>query len=261
MSLVSWAVPIAAQWMPKLSSRVLASSGYTRDVDAFGDGAFEVWNEATAERQDRAWRPLVAEALERGRPRADIEALRSALHACGDTLESVLEVGCGGGYLSELVDAWYPDSRYVGIDISEAMIANARRHFPGRDFRTASAYDLPFDDDEMELVLDGVALIHMPDWKRALAEYARVAKGRIVLHGLTLTDEAATTRFGKYAYGQPTLEFVFGRTEFEQTCEQLGLVRELSLPGLEYDLRRYIGIPSVSESWVLHVEAPARDAS
>jgi ubiquinone/menaquinone biosynthesis C-methylase UbiE len=50
---------------------------------------------------------------------------------------SVLEIGCGSG---ELLRALEP-SRGVGIDISEAMIAVARRRYPGCEFHVGNAED------------------------------------------------------------------------------------------------------------------------
>jgi hypothetical protein len=72
-----------------------------------------------------------------------------------------------------------------------------------------------------------------------------------VLHGVTVTEAAPTTRFAKYAYGQPSLEYVFSRSELLDACSKLGLRLEKIAPGLEYDLEKFIGIPSVEETWVL----------
>jgi hypothetical protein len=93
----------------------------------------------------------------------------------------------------------------------------------------------------------------MLEWKRALAEYARVARRYVVLHGLTLTEASPTTTFAKYAYGQPSIELVFNRTELLGECAAVGLSLEQAHPGLDYDLAEYIGVTSVSESWVLAV--------
>jgi SAM-dependent methyltransferase len=70
-----------------------------------------------ADRQDQFGRPLGAIALDRLRP------------APG---ERVLDVGCGcGGTTAELAAAVGPTGAAVGLDLSEAMVAAARRRFPG----------------------------------------------------------------------------------------------------------------------------------
>ena len=253
MSLKSTVLAFASQAMPRLSSRVLASSGYTLDLGKFGglDG-FSVWTTDTAERQDRAWQPIV-EAAKAGDPREDVAALYDALNALGAGTEKVLEVGCGGGYNSEIIMSRFPLVDYHGVDIAESMVALGRAHYPARSFALASAYDLPYADDSFEIVIDGVALLHMLEWQRALGEYARVAKKHVVLHGLTLTDDSPTTIFAKYAYGQPTVELVFNRSEVLAACDSAGLQFVSAHEGLEYDLDEYIGIRSVSETWVMSV--------
>lgn len=251
MSLVSKGVAFVSQRFPKLSSRVLASSGYTLDPGRFGDDAHRPWDDRTAERMDRAWKPIVAAAKD-GRPREDVAALWTALDDIPLTGGTLLEVGCGGGYNSELVLERRPAMRYTGLDLSESMVALARSNYPGRSFVVGSAYELPYPGDGFDIVMDGVALLHMHEWPRAIGEYARVASQWVILHGLTLT-ERPTTEFGKYAYGQPSIELVQNRGDVERTCADAGLTIVARHENLEYDLGPYLGIPSTSETWVLRV--------
>jgi SAM-dependent methyltransferase len=252
---MSWRSSLLAavsQAAPRLSSRVLASSGYTLDIARFGPPeVFSEWTRETALRQDKAWQAIVAEAKE-GKPRHDVEALYTALApVLRDGETSVLEVGCGGGYYSEIIAHRFPEVRYEGLDLSPSMIELAQDHYPQRRFVIGSAYDLPFDDGSFDIVLDGVALIHMPDWKLAIAQYRRVAARHVILHGVTVTEESPTTQFAKYAYGQPSLELVFNRAELLAVCEANGLTQSRVIPGLEYDLEKFIGIRSAEETWVL----------
>jgi SAM-dependent methyltransferase len=249
MTLMSRLLAFASQAFPRMSSRVLASAGYTFDLDRFGPDAFRIWDESTARRQDRAWKPLVAQALA-GHPRQDIVALYEALESTGVAEGTILEVGCGGGYNSELISWGIPGLRYTGVDLSGSMVEVSREKYPQRDFRVASALGLPFGDNSFDIVLDGVALLHIPDWRAALAEYARVASRYVVLHGLTLSDNPTVT-FAKYAYGQPSRELIFNRTELLAECEAVALRLQASHPADDYDLERYLGIPTVSETWVL----------
>jgi SAM-dependent methyltransferase len=250
LSVTSTVLAIASQRLPRFSSRFLASSGYTLEPSKLGDAdAFTVWKKDTADRQERAWQPIV-DAAKAGRPREDVTALFDAI-ASIPTPATLLEVGCGGGYNSELIRSRFPEVRYSGVDISKSMVDIASAHYPDRSFTVGSAYELEFGDSSFDVVLDGVALLHMSEWRTALAEYARVARGHVILHGLTLTDSAPTTEFAKYAYGQPALEFVFNRTELMEACVRVGLALVEQTGGLDYDLKRYIGISSVSETWVL----------
>ncbi len=253
MSLRSSLVAFASQRVPWLSRHVLASAGYTLDVERMtGSQDLGVWSDHTAQRQERAWRPLVQQALA-GEPRDDIRALFDLLVPVLEAGSTVLEVGAGGGHISEVLVARFPGIDYTGIDISPASVAIATDRYPGRSFVVGSSYDLPFGDDEFDIVIDGVALLHMDRWPAALEQYARVARRYVILHGLTITTSHPTTRFAKYAYGQPTTELVFARAELLAECERLGLVLEAETEGLDYDLDEYLGIPSSSPSWLLRV--------
>ena len=52
---------------------------------------------------------------------------------------------------------------------------------------------------------------------------------------------------------EPSLEYVFSRSDLLEACTDLGLTLEKVVEGLDYDLEKFIGIPSVEETWVLKV--------
>jgi SAM-dependent methyltransferase len=249
MSWKSSLLAIASQTAPALSSRVLDSAGYTLDTSRFD---FDVWSKATAERQDRAWNRIVAEA-KAGRPRRDVEALYEALDPIVKDTTSLLEVGCGGGYYSEIIAHRFPALAYRGLDLSPASIALAQEHYPKTEFVVGSAYELPYGDSSIDIVMDGVALVHMPEWEKALAEYARVARTHVVIHGVTVSDSSPTTQFAKYAYGQPSLELAYARSDLLDVTRRLGLGEPRVIAGLEYDLEKTLGIKTGEETWVLTV--------
>lgn len=243
----------ASQRFPRLSSRVLDSAGYTLNPSDFGPPeVFSVWTASTARRQDRPWQAIVAD-VKAGNPRRDVEALYQALASVETAGATLLESGCGGGYYSEIIAHRFPELGYTGLDISAPSIELARKHYPQREFVVGSAYELPFGDRSIDIVMDGVALLQMPEWRRAIPEYGRVARRNVILHGVTVTDSHPSTLFAKYAYGQPSLESVINRDELLALCEQNGLRDPQIIPGLDYDLESFIGIRSVEETWVLPV--------
>lgn len=104
--------------------------------------------------------------------------------------ETVLEVGCGTGQLSQRARARAgPAGRVYGIDPSAEMIAVARRKAARAqveiDFRVASIEALPFSDASIDVVLSSLMMHHLPgDLKsRGLAEVRRILKpgGRLLI--------------------------------------------------------------------------------
>jgi SAM-dependent methyltransferase len=62
----------------------------------------------------------------------------------------------------------------IGIDPTEALIAEARRRHPAGDYRVAGAEALPLPDSAFDLVVCYLSLIDIPDLAAAIAEIARV---------------------------------------------------------------------------------------
>ena len=159
-------------------------------------------------------------------------------------------MGCGSGYFADIIGRYRPDLVYAGVDFSDAMIALAKQRRPDRDFFQGDATNLPFADDSFDVVLDGAALIHIPGWRDALVEYSRVAKDRIVLSSLTVADIDKTQTLQKLAYGAPIMEFIFSRRELMAEIERNGRSVVHQTETLPYDLERYVGIATTSETWI-----------
>jgi SAM-dependent methyltransferase len=64
----------------------------------------------------------------------------------------------------------------VGLDSSEAMLAEARRIHPEIEFHTGSAEALPFGDDEFDAVVGNFVLHHSGDPNKVLNEAFRVLR-------------------------------------------------------------------------------------
>ena len=93
----------------------------------------------------------------------------------------VLDAACGTGrhtaYLSRL------GRDVVGVDSSEAMLAQARAKLPGVDFRRGELTALPLADGEVAYAVCALALSHLPGIAPPVKELARVLApgGRLVV--------------------------------------------------------------------------------
>jgi SAM-dependent methyltransferase len=241
---------------PGRSDQVEISNDYrvldAGDARALVDGGnLDGWYDRTvAERQAEAWRPLV-EAMRTGAPRSDLLAAAEAVARTAIVAPSVVEVGCGGGWYSEILE--YLLGRrisYVGVDSSWEMVRLAHRAYPTVPFIADDAIALPFGDASFDVVLNGAALMHMLHYEAAIRESRRVARGWCILHTVPVLQTRATTLLSKRAYGGPVIEVVFNEAALRDLLERNGFVVRHILHSLEYDLAAVLGESTTAKTYV-----------
>ena len=87
--------------------------------------------------------------------------------------QRVLDVGCGNGLAGEPLIA--NDFQVTGVDISEPMLAHARREFPDATWVVGRAEALPFEAGSFDAVVSAQALHHV-ERTQALQEMLRVLR-------------------------------------------------------------------------------------
>ena len=91
--------------------------------------------------------------------------------------ESVLEVGCGEGHLSRLLNVWLEPPRFCGIDLS-LQLFDAEAPV---SFSCQSAYTLGFRESSFDLVVGAEVLEHLAEPTAALHEMHRVTSRFVLL--------------------------------------------------------------------------------
>jgi SAM-dependent methyltransferase len=86
----------------------------------------------------------------------------------------VLDVATGPGYVAGA--AARRGASVVGVDFSEPMLAEARRHHPAIDFQAGDAQALPFPERSFDAVVMSFGLLHLARPDQALAEAHRVLR-------------------------------------------------------------------------------------
>jgi SAM-dependent methyltransferase len=240
---------------PVLRRHILPSSDYrlfggideAREAATASGGWFAA---RTVARQERAYRKLIA-AMRDGEPRLDFRIAAEAVAATKLANPRLLEIGCGSGYYSEVLRTLLPGGvSYTGIDYSDAMIVRAREHYPDIAFEVADATELPYADQSFDIAFNGVALMHILDYQAAIREAARVARF-CIFHSVPVFDGHRTTFLGKYAYGAPVVEVVFGKQELMGLCRDAGLRLLREWPGIAYDVHEVTGHHSRAETYLL----------
>jgi len=89
-----------------------------------------------------------------------------------------LDVGCAAGQLSEVVLAQCAPREIVGLDASEAFIAQARRAVddPRARFEVGDATKLPFERESFDMAVSGLVLNFVREPAAMVRELARVTK-------------------------------------------------------------------------------------
>ena len=100
--------------------------------------------------------------------------------------DRALDVATGTGDLAAELERRAGPGGLVGMDF-EAMLAIARRKFPGIVFEAGNALDLGYPDDSFDAATVGFGARNFSDRRRGLAEMARVVRpgGRVVVLEIT----------------------------------------------------------------------------
>jgi ubiquinone/menaquinone biosynthesis C-methylase UbiE len=102
----------------------------------------------------------------------------------------VLDVGCGTGELLLSIAHRWPRAELSGVDLSPDMLAKACRKNYGHPvhFAEGSVYELPFERDAFDLVLNSISSHFYVEGERAFSEIARVTSPGCTLLQASLTS-------------------------------------------------------------------------
>jgi len=100
---------------------------------------------------------------------------------------SWLDVGCGSGAFTDLIVRRAAPGRIVGIDPSPQQIEHAAKTVtaPQAEFRVGTAIDLPFPDEEFDVVVSALVIHFVPDRPKAFREMLRVTRPCGIVAGYT----------------------------------------------------------------------------
>ncbi len=92
------------------------------------------------------------------------------------------DVGCGPGYLVNLLASRFSELNVIGVDASTEMVKAGRinaakgGHSDRVEFREGDVARLPFEDGELDIVVSTLSLHHWSDTRKAFTEIKRVLK-------------------------------------------------------------------------------------
>lgn len=96
---------------------------------------------------------------------------------------SILDVGCGKGFLLYELKLLLPNAKLVGFDVSKHGLANAKEEIRDNLFRYRAQDAYPFGDKSFDLVISMTTLhnLRLFELKTALPEIQRVGKQAYVM--------------------------------------------------------------------------------
>jgi len=215
---------------------------------------------------DGPGRDLLAEHLARVPVhRALIRTLENHLFAEEHMERPVLDIGCGDGHYAAVA---FPDGVDVGIDISQAIVTEARRHGAYQHVDVASGTALPYCDGYFRTVVSNCVIEHIPDVEALIHEVARVlvSGGRFIFSvpndGFTgmlptvrmfrrLGFGGLADRYGRWWNDNAVHHHLDAPEIWHRRLERCGLVVERQAPYMSKDATRvfefshYYAIPSL----------------
>ena len=139
--------------------------------------------------------------------------------------DSILEVGCGAGFLSRE----FKDFDYVGVDYSSPLIEKHKVLFPSNKVLTSEANNLPFEDSSFDFVFASGLFQYLPTQKYAydcIDEMDRVGKKSIMLVDLKLKP----TRPKHFCFEKDTLRalgFSFSKCFYDENSDNYNATRKV----------------------------------
>jgi arsenite methyltransferase len=138
----------------------------------------------------------------------------------------VLDLGCGPGTQLVQLAELCPDVAFTGVDLSESMLAEARRYAAERgvrnvDFVRGDATRLEFPDHSFDGVMSVMALHHMPTDKELRAVFREIARVRTPGGAVFLVD------FGRLKSPFSMLTFAFDKADAQSPLLTLDYERSL----------------------------------
>ena len=169
-----------------------------------------------------------------GHPPLVFQALAEAVKETDASYGEIVEVGCSSGHYSEVLAFLLAHPiNYLGLDYSYPFIKMARAFYPRVSFMVADASALPIADKSCDILISGCVLLHVSDYRRAIAESVRVSRKWIIFHRTPIIEGNETQIFEKKAYGVRCLEMSFSEAELFREFTKVGItvVKEFVIEG------------------------------
>ena len=108
-----------------------------------------------------------------------LKAVRSVYG--GRSFELGLDLGCGPGWSTHLIETTLDPKRLVGLEASEAYVAEARSNQPQLEFIQHDVLTIPFPVDDADFIFCRFLLTHLASPRGAIESWAQAARPGAIL--------------------------------------------------------------------------------
>ena len=138
---------------------------------------------------------------------------------------ALLDVGCGTGHYSELLERTFPGRfAYRGCDYSAAMIEEARRLWPNRDFFDCDPLAEPTALEGYDVLLASALLDVLPEYERPLEVLLGASAPYVLLHRQRITQDGSRVDLVPGYDGQTTFRTLLDLDDLNRIAARLGRV-------------------------------------
>ena len=105
-----------------------------------------------------------------------------------EDFSDLLDAGCGPAPMISLLAEKYPDRHYTGLDLTPAMIEQAKKkNIPNADFVVGDCENFPFEDNAFDAIICSNSFHHYPIPQAFFDSVKRCLRpgGRLVLRDVT----------------------------------------------------------------------------
>lgn len=100
--------------------------------------------------------------------------IKYVLNCIGDG-QTILDAGCGKGYLLSRIKQAYPNSMPEGLDLNNQL------EYEGIRFTSGSLTSLPFPDNAFDIVICTHTIEHIIPIDKAIAELSRITRRKLIV--------------------------------------------------------------------------------
>ena len=108
-----------------------------------------------------------------------------------EPFNDLLDAGCGPAPMISLLSEKYPDRHYTGLDLTPAMIEQAKKkNIPNATFVVGDCENFPFENDSFDAIICSMSFHHYPNPQDFFNSAYRVLRkgGRLILRDYTSSN-------------------------------------------------------------------------